>query len=104
MSDSSQSINVKVYNRSFRLKADPQNVHSLEQSASMVHEKMEQLSKNSTTVGSDRIAILTAIQLAGEVLALTQEKKNFCNQVTERITALQERIQNHLSQLSKESV
>ncbi len=67
----SQSVEVVLMGRSFTIRTDddPEQVLS---AASMVQERVDELRQMGTTVASDRLLALVALNLAGELLQKSQ--------------------------------
>lgn len=63
----SQSVDVRLMGRSFTIRTDDDPEHVLE-AASMVQERVDELRSMGTTVASDRLLALVALNLAGELL------------------------------------
>ncbi|MDX8407804.1 MAG: cell division protein ZapA [Mariprofundaceae bacterium] len=67
----SQAVEVVLMGRSFTIRTDddPEQVLS---AASMVQERVDELRQMGTTVASDRLLALVALNLAGELLQKSQ--------------------------------
>ncbi len=67
----SQAVEVELMGRSFTIRTDdePEQVLS---AASMVQERVDELRQMGTTVASDRLLALVALNLAGELLQKSQ--------------------------------
>jgi len=67
----SQAVEVVLMGRSFSIRTDDDPEHVLS-AASMVQERVDELRQMGTTVASDRLLTLVALNLAGELLQKSQ--------------------------------
>lgn len=65
-----EQIDVNILGREYRLACNPDEKSALLAAVALVDNKMQGLKDGKKMVGADRIAVMTALQLAHEVLAL----------------------------------
>ena len=62
-----QSVNVRIYNQVYAIRASDGNVERTQQLAAMVDERMREIAKSALTSDSLKLAILAAIHIADEL-------------------------------------
>ncbi len=62
-----QSVNVRIYNQTYTIRASDGNVERTLQLAAMVDERMREISKSALTSDSLKLAILAALHIADEL-------------------------------------
>ena len=84
-------VEIKVFGQTYTVKTDAQEDH-IQKVARCVNEKMEEVTKNTKSVSSFNVAILTALNIADDLvrekekrLALMQEVEQKSKDLTEKI-------------------
>ncbi len=67
METQGQTVNVRIYNQSYSIRASDGNVERIEQLAEMVDEHMREIAKGALTADSLKVAILAALHIADEL-------------------------------------
>lgn len=67
MEQQGQSVNVKIYNQTYAIRASDGNFERTQQLAAMVDERMREISKSALTSDSLKLAILAALHIADEL-------------------------------------
>ncbi|MCI0388261.1 MAG: cell division protein ZapA [Acidobacteria bacterium] len=62
-----QSVNVRIYNQTYAIRASDGNVERTLQLAAMVDERMREIAKSALTSDSLKLAILAALHIADEL-------------------------------------
>lgn len=62
-----KTVNVKIYNQSYNIRAGDGNVERTKQLAAMVDQQMNEIAKGALTADSLKIAILAALHIADEL-------------------------------------
>jgi cell division protein ZapA len=62
-----QSVNVRIYNQTYAIRASDGNVERTLRLAAMVDERMREISKSALTSDSLRLAVLAALHIADEL-------------------------------------
>jgi cell division protein ZapA len=62
-----QSVNVRIYNQTYAIRASDGNVERTLQLAAMVDDRMREISKSALTSDSLRLAVLAALHIADEL-------------------------------------
>src|SRR5262245_17115231 len=61
------SVNVRIYNQTYAIRASDGNFERTQQLAAMVDERMREISKSALTSDSLKLAILAALHIADEL-------------------------------------
>src|SRR5262245_10026206 len=67
MDTQGQTVNVKIYNQTYSIRASDGNVERTQQLAAMVDQRMREIAKGALTADSLKVAILAAIHIADEL-------------------------------------
>jgi cell division protein ZapA len=95
MSSSNESVRVAIFGYDYSLKSDVDSETTIE-IAQYVHSKMTDLHKKSASRDHMKIAVLSALNIAGELF----ESKEKCNQQELTINELQQRISTLTQQIN----
>lgn len=96
MSGSSAPVTVRILDREYQIACRDDEREELLAAAEFVHERMREIRSRGNIIGTDRIAVMTALNIAHELLAL-RELKGSCERVRNRVDELQDRIAGVLS-------
>lgn len=92
MSDDSLAVTINILDKEFRI-ACPEDEHdALLAAAHYLNTRMQE-ARDSGVVGQDRIAIMTALNLAHELLGNKNQRENYVKSVGSRIQSLQDKIE-----------
>src|SRR5437016_4425160 len=78
-----QTIKVEIYNQIYNIRGGDNNEY-VQQLAAYVDEKMREISSNTLTVDSLRVAILAAVNIADELHQLKKQNEEMDNLLGER--------------------
>jgi cell division protein ZapA len=84
-------IEIKVFGQTFSVKTDSDEDH-LQAVAQYVNEKMEEILKKTRSVSSLNVAILTALNIADDLLKEKEERKALLREVEDKSKDLVEKI------------
>lgn len=82
-----------ILDKEYRIACAPAERDSLLESARLVDEKMREVRKTGRVIGTERIAVMVALNIAHEFLDLKHDKNNDAQAITHRIQILQEKIE-----------
>ncbi len=72
---SSVSLKIQILEKEYQVNCAPEEQEALQNSASLVNKKMEEIRKGSSIIGLERIAVMTALNLAHDVISGQDSKK-----------------------------
>ncbi len=97
MSGESVPITIKVLDKEFRIACPESEQASLLESANYLSEKMREVRDTGKVIGMDRIAVMTALNLAHELLQSKSEQADFSRTFGQRLELLQDKVDTALN-------
>jgi cell division protein ZapA len=85
-------VTVRILDKDYLVACEPDEREGLLASARQVDERMREIRKAGRVVGTDRIAVMAALNLAYELLQRGQQESPLDSATVERLAALQARI------------
>ncbi len=83
------TINIELLGKTYPIKCSPQEVESLQEAAKLLETKMQTTKDVTQVLSHDKIAVLTSLQLAHELLLMEKGALQFKTSVEERLSKLQ---------------
>jgi cell division protein ZapA len=93
VSDTQLPIKVQILDKEYRVSCEPDERESLLESANYLDEKMREVRKAGRVIGTERIAVMVALNIVHELLELKKHKSDDAQVITRRIQSLQEKIE-----------
>ncbi|MCN4143874.1 MAG: cell division protein ZapA [Thiohalomonas sp.] len=90
-------VTVKILEKDYRIACAPNHKESLEDSACLLNDKMQEIRSSGKVIGSDRIAVMAALNLAHDLLQQQQYTTND-NQLSQHLRQLREKIDGVLNE------
>ena len=97
MNEQENTIKVTIFDREYPVKCPPDAAHVLIESAKTVDRKMRELQQSAGKTNTDRIAIVTALNLCRELITLKQQHNTTEQKNNQQVSEILERIQNVLA-------
>jgi cell division protein ZapA len=94
-SNQSQTVKVVIYNQTYNLRSDHESGY-IQELATHVDAKMNEIARQTMTVDSLRVAILAALQIADELYQSRNEMKDTERELAERTTRYAELLDQFL--------
>ncbi|MES9844391.1 MAG: cell division protein ZapA [Candidatus Sedimenticola sp. PURPLELP] len=98
MNDNSIPVTVRIMEKEYRVACHDGEQESLLASARFLDEKMREIRTGGRVIGTDRIAVMAALNLAHDLLEQKDSKDDVSQGVSKRLRAMQEKIEIALSQ------
>ena len=92
MNEEPTPVSVRILDKDYLIACQPEEQDGLLAAARNVDERMREIRKTGRVIGADRIAVMTAINLAYELLHKSVKEGPFGAGAVERLAAIQERI------------
>jgi cell division protein ZapA len=86
-------IIVQILDKDYRVACQDGQQDSLLASARFLDQKMREIRAGGRVIGTDRIAVMTALNLAHELLDLQRERDQISDSFGRRIKALREKVE-----------
>jgi len=91
MSKDSNSLNIKILDKEYRVGCPAAEHESLLHSADFLNDKLNEVRSKGSILGSERIAIMVALNLAHELLQSQPYQEGF-DKLDDRVASLQSKI------------
>lgn len=96
MSETSDT-SIEIMGKIYQIKCPTKEIDSLTRSAEYLEEKMRKMRESGVT-GPDRLAVITALNVVHQLLTLEQQKNNHFNALSQKLSALQNKVEDALAQ------
>ncbi|HEC15355.1 MAG TPA: cell division protein ZapA [Sedimenticola sp.] len=93
MKQESSSVTVHILDKDYRIACDAGEREALLNSVRFLDAKMREIRDNGKVIGTDRIAVMAALNLAHELLGQKTQKETSAQSAGKRIRMLQEKIE-----------
>ncbi|WP_295393254.1 cell division protein ZapA [uncultured Thiodictyon sp.] len=97
MNDEPVGVTIKVLDKDYRIACPSDEQDDLLASARLLDVRMREIRQTGRVIGTDRIAVLAALNIAAELLQLQRSQGGADPRVTRRLGRLQERVGEALS-------
>jgi len=84
-------LNIRIMDKDYRVACPQDQQASLKNSADFLNERLNDIKRKGSIIGTERIAIMAALNLAHELLG-SQESVDTFNDVDNRVQSLQKKI------------
>jgi len=98
MRSSDGGIPVQILDREFLVACSEEEKDDVVASAKFVNDKIDEIRRGSRIIGSDRLVVLAALNLANDLLHVKAERDHYA-QSMDRLVSLQNRIESVLSEM-----
>jgi cell division protein ZapA len=92
MTDKQVSTIIEILGKSYPIRCLEPELNLLQQAAAFLNQKMSEVQDSGKAINLERIAIITALNIAHQFLQIDEQKSNFVNKISERLTQLQNRL------------
>ncbi len=100
MSDA-QPINISILDKEYKVACPPGEQSALLESAKFLDSKMREVRDGGSIIGSERIAVITALNMANELLNSGNLDKEIGKQLPPRLRDLESRVARALDQVQQ---
>lgn len=90
------AVDVHILDKDYRVACPGDEQSALVASANLLSTRMQEIRDGGKVIGSDRIAVMAALNLTHELLQQRNSKEDLSISITSRIRSLQEKIENAL--------
>ena len=92
MTERTVTTTIEILGKLYPVKCPESELKSLEQAAAYLNQKMGDVKDSGKAINFERIAIITALNIAHQFLKIDQQKSTMMNKINQRIVQLQERV------------
>jgi cell division protein ZapA len=86
-------VTVSILDKEYRISCQAEERESLLESAAYVDGQMREIRQTGRVIGTERIAVMAALNIANALLSMQKTKDDSNQTVTRRIKSLQEKIE-----------
>lgn len=97
MSKEQKPVNIKILDKEYLIACDEEEREQLYNAAEYLNNKLQELKNSGKVIGTERIAVMAALNIANEYLAYRQENNDYTHEVDSTIKRLQSKINNALT-------
>ena len=92
MTERTVTTTIEILGKLYPVKCPESELKSLEQAAAYLNQKMGDVKDSGKAINFERIAIITALNIAHQFLKIDQQKSTMVNKINQRIVQLQEKV------------
>lgn len=96
MNDQARPAKITILDKEYLINCSDDEREQLHSAAQLLNVKMKELKDSGKVIGAERIAVITALNLAHELLAYKQENDVYNSNIDYAIQRLQSKIDNAL--------
>lgn len=96
MSKTTSPIKVTILEKEYLIACEESEKESLRNSADFLNQKMNEMKRDGGVIGSERIAVMTALTIANELLAYKKENQDYTSTIDNTLRRLQSKINDAL--------
>lgn len=93
MSKPAEAVTVNILGKEYRIACEPGTENELVSAARFLDGRMREVRGSGKVIGTDRIAVMVALNLAHELLEEKSEQDSAASSANKRLRALRERIE-----------
>lgn len=83
---------IEILGKSYPIKCPEHELASLQEAAAFLNQKMAETQESGNVINLERIAIITALNIAHQFLQMDKQKSSFAQKVNQRISHLQDKL------------
>ena len=86
------STTIEILGRLYPIRCQEAELNSLQAAAEFLNEKMSAVQESGKAINLERIAIITALNIAHQFLQMDEQKSNLMDKINQRISQIQDRL------------
>jgi cell division protein ZapA len=101
MTDNTVSTTIEILGKYYPIRCLEPELKSLQQAAEYLNKKMLEVQESGKAINLERIAIITALNIAHELLQVDQQKDSLASKINQRISQLHEKLDGTFNRLAQ---
>jgi len=89
-------VPIRILDKEYTISCPVEEREGLQESARLLNEKMRDIRNSGKVIGSERIAVMAALNLTHDLLQQRQHGSGYTGDIGQRLRRMQERIENAL--------
>jgi cell division protein ZapA len=98
MTEKIVTTTIEILGKLYPVRCSESEVNSLQMAAKMLHEKMSEVQDSGKAINLERIAIITALNMANQLLQADNQKSNVMQKINQRLASLQNKMDVAMSE------
>ena len=98
MTENSKTVNVTILDKEYLISCDEEERDLLRRAVEYLNVKMKDVKASGKVIGSERIAVMAALNITHELLAYKSENDDYTSKVDGLVRRLQNKIDDALTQ------
>jgi cell division protein ZapA len=99
MTEKTVTSMVEILGKPYSIKCLESELESLQKAANYLSEKMLEVQESGKAINLERIAIITALNIAHQFLQTDNQKNSFVNKINQRIVNLQDKLDSAINKI-----
>lgn len=96
MSNDVSPVNITILDKEYLISCTEEEREQLHEAVSILNSKINQVKDSGNVIGSERIAVMAALNIAHELIAYKQKNQVYTSKLDDTIRRLQSKIHNAL--------
>lgn len=97
MSQEPKPVNIKILDKDYLISCNDEEREQLYTAAKYLNNKLQELKNSGKVIGTERIAVMAALNITSEYLAYRQENNDYTHNVDIAIRRIQDKISEALT-------
>lgn len=97
--DKTMNATIEILGKTYPIRCLESEESSLQQAAQFLNEQMQAVQDSGKAINLERIAIITALNIANRYLQTDEQKSTLSSKINQRIAQLQDKIENALNRV-----
>lgn len=98
MTDKIVNTSIEILGKLYPVRCMEGEVNSLQMAAKLLNQKMREVQDSGKAINLERIAIITALNMANQMLQIDSQKSSVMQKINQRLTSLQSKLDNALNE------
>lgn len=97
MTNKTVNTTVEILGKPYPIRCPESEVESLKQAAAFLNQKMSEVQESGKAINLERIAIISALNIAYQFLQIDQQKSSLMSRINQRISNLQDKLESAIN-------
>lgn len=92
------TVSIDIQGKSYQVKCPPEEVELLKKAAKLLEERMQTTREGGSVISNDKVAVITSLNLAHQIMLLEQQSAEFMQTIHQRLQEIQGKVETALAQ------
>ncbi len=97
MTDKIVTTTIEILGKQYPVRCSETEVNSLQMAAKLLNQKMSEVQESGKAINLERIAIITALNMANQLLQTDNQKSSVMQKINQRLTSMQNKLESALN-------